>query len=287
MLAGGITPAAELMSVSQPAVTRLIHDLQAALGLTLFDRKGARLVPNAQAHLLYREVQRSFVGLARIQRAAIELRQYRTGMLRLASLPALANGYLPRFIARFLTERPKLDLAFTGAPSPLVLDLVVTGECDVGFVELPIDHPAVTLEPLAPVPAVAIVPEHHPLAKKRALRPMDFDKQPFIAFGSATILRYRFATLFAKENVHPVTRVETPLSMIASSFVSAELGLAIVDPFTASIHAGRGYVIRRFAPRVDVEFGICHSPQHPLSPLARQLIDAFKAEVAHFAKEFS
>ena len=44
MLAGGITPASELMSVSQPAVTRLIHDLQSALGLKLFERRGARLV---------------------------------------------------------------------------------------------------------------------------------------------------------------------------------------------------------------------------------------------------
>ncbi len=56
MLSGGVTPAAELIGVSQPAVSRLIHDLQRALGLRLFERHGARLLPTGEAHSLYREV---------------------------------------------------------------------------------------------------------------------------------------------------------------------------------------------------------------------------------------
>jgi DNA-binding transcriptional LysR family regulator len=286
MLAGGITPASELMSVSQPAVTRLIHDLQSALGLKLFERRGARLVPSVEAHLLYREVQRSFVGLDRIQRAAVELRQHRAGVLRIAALPALANGYLPRFVAGFLATRPKLDLALAGAPSTVILDLVAAGQCDVGFVEMPSEHAAIRIEPLVPVPAVAVVPERHPLARKRVLRPRDFDRQPFISFSHATILRYRIDTLFDKQGVRPIYRVETPLSMIACPFVSSELGIAIVDPFTAREHAGRGLAIRPFAPTVPIEFGICYSTQQPLPALARELIRAFSAEVESFAKEF-
>ena len=177
--------------------------------------------------------------------------------------------------------------ADAGSPSIVILDLVVSGQCDLGFVELPNDHAAITLEPLAPVPAVAIVPERHPLARKRILRPRDFDGQPFISFGSATILRFRIEALFANEGVHPVTRVETPLSMIACPFVASDLGLAIVDPFTAREHAGRGLVVRRFEPSILIEFGICYSTQHALPATARELIDAFGAEVASFAKAFA
>jgi DNA-binding transcriptional LysR family regulator len=70
MLAGTTTAAAEVMRVTQPAVSRLLADLQAALKLTLFDRRGTRLVPTSEALALYDEVQRSFVGLDRIAAVA-------------------------------------------------------------------------------------------------------------------------------------------------------------------------------------------------------------------------
>lgn len=93
-----------------------------SLDLKLFEKRGARLVPTGEAHSLYREVERSFVGPDRIAQAALELRQRRAGALRIAALPALAGGVLPRFMGAFLVARPKLDLALFGLPSRAVLD---------------------------------------------------------------------------------------------------------------------------------------------------------------------
>ena len=49
MVTGGITSAAQLMNVTQPAVSRLIRDLQVAVGLRLFERVGTRLLPTSEA----------------------------------------------------------------------------------------------------------------------------------------------------------------------------------------------------------------------------------------------
>ena len=54
VVTGGVTAAAKALNVTQPAVTRLIHDLQYALGLTLFVKRGSRLVPTNEALSLYR-----------------------------------------------------------------------------------------------------------------------------------------------------------------------------------------------------------------------------------------
>ena len=80
------------MGVTQPAVSRLLRDLQATLKLRLFEKRGTGLTPTAAATALYTEVERSFVGLDRITAAADEIRTRRTGMLRLAALAALRTA---------------------------------------------------------------------------------------------------------------------------------------------------------------------------------------------------
>ena len=112
------------------------------------------------------EVERSFVGLERITAAAEEIRSRRTGTLRIAALPALSNGYLPRLAGRFLKERPNLNLSFFGVISPIVVDWVLNHQCDIGFAEVPIAHSGLPCVRL-PAPArVAILPAGHRLAAK-------------------------------------------------------------------------------------------------------------------------
>ncbi len=85
----------------------MIRDFQHHVGLALFERRGTRLAPTSEALSLYAEVERTFVGLERIARTATELRTRRAGFLRIAALPALANGFLPRFAGQFAVERPR------------------------------------------------------------------------------------------------------------------------------------------------------------------------------------
>ncbi len=284
ILTGGITAAARLMNITQPAVSRLIRDLQADLDLRLFESRGGRLQATKEAHSLYKEVERSFVGLDRIAQAATDLRERRTGTLRVASLPALFNGLLPRFIGRFLVSRPDLDLSLFGLASYLVLDWVATGQCDVGFAELPLPHPTVVSERIGPFAAVAAVPTSHRLARKRKLVPMDFAGEPFIALSPFTQLRVRIDAVFDEHQVKRQLRIETPLSMVACPLVAAGAGLSIVDPFSAREFTDGGVTFLPFEPRIDVDFSVLTSSQRALPGVARDFIREARAEVVRFGR---
>src|SRR2546429_500855 len=156
MLTGSVTEAAKLMTGTQPGVSRLLRDFQALLKMELFERRGTGLVPSAAATALYTEVERSFVGLERITAAAEEIRGRRTGTLRIAALPALSNGYLPRLAGHFLKQRPNLNLAFFGVISPIVIDWVLNNQCDIGFTEIPIAHSGLPSLRLPPLPRAAL-----------------------------------------------------------------------------------------------------------------------------------
>jgi DNA-binding transcriptional LysR family regulator len=283
MVTGGVTSAAKVMHISQPAVSRLIHDLQHAVSLTLFERRGARLLPTNEAVTLYREVERQFVGLECIAEAARDLREGRTGVLRIASMPALAVGFLPRFAGRFLTTRPKLNLAVFGGISTSVFEWIETGHCEIGFVQSPIESANVVAEKFKPIPAVAIIPRGHPLTKKRVVRPKDFDGEAFVAPEATTPMRHHIDVIFAEVGVVCDIRAETPASMIACGLVASGLGVSIVDPFSALEYVGQGVVIRPFAPFIQFDIVLLRSAHRALSRSAQEFVDEFRTELDRFS----
>ena len=82
MLTGQMTTAAELMSVTQPAVSRLIRDFEHATRLRLFVRRGNQITPTQEAVTLWKEVDRAFIGLSRIATVADEIARQAAGARR-------------------------------------------------------------------------------------------------------------------------------------------------------------------------------------------------------------
>ena len=278
MLTGSVTEAANLIAVTQPAVSRLLRDFQALVKMKLFERRGTGLVPTAAATALYTEVERSFVGLERIAAAAEEIRGRRIGTLRIAALPALANGFLPRLAGHFLKERPNLNLAFFGVISPIVVDWVLNNQCDIGFAEVPIAH-GLPVRRLPPLPRVAVLPVGHRLAAKEVLEPRDFEGETFVSLSAGSASRHLIDQIFQRDDVRRVLRVETTLSEIMCGMVSSGLGVAICDPFTAQEFATRGIVVRRFAPRIDFEFAAVFPAQRSPSPVALDLVETMRQAI--------
>lgn len=203
------------------------------------------------------------------------------GTLRVAALPAMAFGFVPKVVSRFLADRPRLRIMLHGMSSPLILDWVAAQQCDIGIVETPIEHPAVETHRLDGVGAVAILGKRHRLVRRRILRIADFADEPFISVGQSSLLRYRLDTFFAEAEVRRDVRVETPLSAIACALVAAGLGVSIVDPFSAAEFAGR-LAIRPLEPRVPCEFAILFPRQRAVAGVAREFARELQESVCRF-----
>jgi DNA-binding transcriptional LysR family regulator len=285
MVTGSTTDAAVLMGVTQPAVSKLLREFQLQLKLKLFERRGTGIAPTAEAVTLFSEVERSYIGVERIAEAAREIRLRRAGLLRIAALPALANGFLPRFAGNFVASRPELDLELSGVISTLVVDWAVNRQCDLGFASPQIDHPALKKVAMPSLPYVAVIPEGHKLARKSTLAPKDFDGENFISLNHSTQSRRQIDTIFANYGVSRVMRVETPLSEIVCGLVSSGLGVGICDPFTASEFAGRGVVARPFRPQVTIEIFALYPTHQTPTAIGFEFIQQFAAHIRKFGKE--
>jgi DNA-binding transcriptional LysR family regulator len=282
MQGGAMTAAADIINVTQPAISRLIRDLESQLGLVLFERRGNIVTPTPEAHALLREVQRSFTGLDQINRFASDLREGRAGSLRIAVLPAMATGFMPRFIAHFVRDRPGLNVVAEGYPSSIIRDRVADGAYDLGVVAAPFKREGLKMTVLHDE-AVVVLPLGHRLANRPSLSAADLQHDNVIMLSkfSQGVHPVRLAL---QEVLHRST-IETELSTIACVFVTEGLGVAIVDRFTASEFVGRGLIVRRFEPAALVGCAVIQSSTRKLSLLAEEFRVAFLEHVDAFLKQ--
>ena len=282
MLTGAMTAAAEMIHVTQPAVSRLIRDLEAECGFRLFERSGNTLAPTGQARSLLMEVERSFIGLRRIQEYARDLRDGRGGTLRVAALPAM-SGFLPRFVAKFSRERPRLDILVDCLPSPTIREHVASGQLDIGVVAAPFRGAGLTPTVLEDNAVVAL-PERHRLAGKRFVAISDLGGEDMILL-----------TKFMEGRRHPVELalqgmklgkvIATPASELACVLVSESAGVAIVDPFSASEFVGRGIVLRPLKPASVIGTAVVRARGRAPSIAAEEFHAAFVAHAREFLQQ--
>ncbi|HRK23456.1 MAG TPA: LysR substrate-binding domain-containing protein [Beijerinckiaceae bacterium] len=282
MLTGGMTAAAQTLFITQPAVSRLIKDLEHDFGLRLFERHGNQIAATAEARRLFEEVERTYSGLSHLRAFADDLRGSRVGSLRIAALPALAIAFLPFCLARFRNQRPNLSIMLDGIPSHLVLERVASGLFDIGFAAVPAERPSLRLTPV-PGSLMVVMPAGHRLAGRTVLRAKDIAGESVIMLGRGSYLRHSIETALAQ--VHVETQIESPLAAIACAFVAQGLGITLVDPFTAADFLGRGVVARRFEPAIDVGYSLITSKDRPLSQVANDFVASLGEATAAYLEE--
>lgn len=262
MLRHTVTGAAESLHISQPAVSRLIADLEDRVGFALFRRQHGRLAPTAEAVVLFEEVERAFVGLDRIAQAAQQIRAMRRGSLRVAGSPAVALDLLPAVIARFVERHAGVEVSLLAHSATTVVEKVASGQCHIGVIAEPIPHPAVKSERLAHADMRCIVPRGHKLARKPSLRPADLDGERFISFPQSFDARSAIDRVFVEAGVTRDLLIEAQLSQTIVALVANGAGVALIDPVTAS-YARERVVVKPFVPAVADHFYIVTNVSQP------------------------
>jgi len=274
MQSGTASRAAEVMGVSQPAVSRLIAELEQSIGFSLFDRVRSRLIPTPEGRLFYTEVQATFRGMDSLRKAAARLRDRGSGELRVASLSALGATLVPRAIARFRTQHPTVRVTLHVLLSRDVRDLVVTGQCDVGLAADEVDTVGLSHQLFVAPNALCAMPVGHKLAAKTVIVPEDLRDEPFIAYVPEDRSRQRLEHVLDEAGVVLRIVAETALASTVCGLIAEGIGIGLVNPyFNPGIDHSR-IVTRPFEPGIAIRSLLILPPDRPKSVLVRDFITA-------------
>ncbi len=284
MLAGSVTQAAEMLSVSQPAVSRLISCLEQDLGFALFRRRRGRLQPTPEAQFMLGEVERAIANLDHVAQVAEDIRNRRSGHLRIACLPGFATSLLPRVIAQFLRQRPGTTISFQPRNNQRVQEWIMAQQYDVGLAEIPPEHPAIESESVY-VRCVCVLPETHKLAAKPSITARDLDDHPMISLNRDHSHTRNLREVFERAGARFNMQVETRQFAPACIMVAEGVGAAVVSPIDAAEYAGRGLAIRPFEPVVPFGLGILYPAYRPRSLILSEFVELFQASLEPFRME--
>jgi DNA-binding transcriptional LysR family regulator len=279
---GTISRAAEILHVSQPAMSKLIAHFEFDTGLKLFDRHKGRLAPTENGMRLYNEIDRIFAGIRQVENAVDVIRREEQGRISIGVLPALAGSFIQRVTTRFLRDRPNVFCSIHSRSSWGIVDWVVSRKFDVGLVDDGFKNPYVTLEPLMEQPMVCVMPLDHPLTAKATIEPRDLDQAPFVSFPLDSDVGHRVATLFETHGVKPRIVLVANFVLTVCEFVAAGLGVSLVHPVLAS-GVRHQLAIRRFEPDVCDNVVLCRNADSRNA----ELVDIFAQKLRETAEEVS
>ncbi|MFC4273608.1 LysR substrate-binding domain-containing protein [Achromobacter aloeverae] len=287
MATGSMTLAAELLKISQPAVSRLIRDLEATVSVRLFRREGNRLIPGAEARRLFQEVERFYRGLESVERVALDLKSARIGTLRIASISALGLDFISEGIRQFSDTHPNVLISLDVCPSQDVLELIGANQVDIGYIGfISAEYPGADIYPHPDVAAVCVLPRDHPLARKRAVHITDLQGQALISLGADSPLRMRVEMALEGAGVTLNRTIETTYAHSACSMVAAGLGITIADPFTAANLRDRRIACRPIVPAIAYTFSMVLPAHQPRSKVVEDFIramnDLFRSELSNY-----
>jgi DNA-binding transcriptional LysR family regulator len=279
MTNGTTARAAEVLHVSQPAVSKMIQELERSLGFDLFRRVKGRLHPTPEGQLFFREVEHAFLGLAHLRGAAARIRDFGSGELKIASLSALSTNVLPRALNTFMTRNPNVAVTFQARMSSTVRDLVASGQFDLGVVADEIDRTGVVVSDFAQFRVAVAIPDGHPLHAHETLRPQDLADYPFIALAPEDTTRSEAEAAFNAVGVKVRTVMETPYSTTICAMVAAGIGIGLVDPLTAEPYVGRGLTLKVFEPVLHFRTLLITPPNRMASRHLEEFIQDLRAAV--------
>lgn len=270
MIHGTMTRAAELLNISQPAISSTIANLEHETGLKLFVRKGGRLQPTPEARLFFVEAERALEAVEKTHRIAKEIRTGKRGHLAVAAYASISINLLPRLMAEFAKERPGLELKIITRNSQSVRELMTTQQFDLAIAELPLDYPTANMEVIS-YECQCMMPMGHPLAALDVITPADLHGVPFVSLFKGDPIYQQLAMAFSAYGSSWNVVAETEFFSTACELVGAGLGVGIVDPVVSKSFT-RHLVLKPFLPAIRYEIALLLPTQEEPSQLAREFI---------------
>jgi len=224
---GAFSRAAARLHITQPALWRQVHKLEAELGVRLFERAGRRVRATSAGEGLLLRSRELLAGVDQLAEHARAVRGGESGRLSVGGTPQVTQSVLAPFLTRYLKSRSNVDVHLVEAGGLQTLELVERGEIQLGLA-VRSGHDRLAGRLLFPLRVLAAVSSRHRLADRATVDVADLQGERVLLLrqGFATREMFDGACRLDQVRVHAVLEAGDPQSLIA--LAEAAGGVAIV-----------------------------------------------------------
>lgn len=181
--------AAEVRSISQPAISQALQQLEEYLGCTLIDRSKRPFDLTSAGELYYEGCRRLFDEFRRVENDVQQIGDRVTGRLRIASIYSVGLLQMAGYISQFCREYPDVDLSIDYLHPDEVYDRLARDEVDLGIVSFPKDGGDFSSLPWQEQEMGLVIAPNHPFAIKDEIAWEEIDGESFVGFTADLKIR--------------------------------------------------------------------------------------------------
>ncbi len=206
--AGSFSRAADRLGISQPSVSQQMRDLEAGLRVSLFQRRGKRILLTSTG-LIFQEHARAVLRQLEnfLQEVASEPGQLR-GALHVGVVPILNVALMPHLLGRFAAKHPGISLTVEEISSTEIETALEEGRMDVGLGFLTRHSPNLRYERLCHDEFALIVAQNHPWWKRRVIQFSELHQQRMLQLFDTFVMRRMTDQICLNHHVRPRTVAE-------------------------------------------------------------------------------
>jgi DNA-binding transcriptional LysR family regulator len=277
--AASITHGASRSGLALASASERLRDLERTLGVALFERQRRGVSPTSAGLAL---IHHARIVSRQLDQMSGELGQFAKGLrgrVRVLSNTAATLEFLPPLIGRFLARHPNVDLEIEERASPEIVRAVAGGRVELGIVADAVDA-AAELEtvPFALDRLVLVMPNRHPLAKRRRIALREALDQDFVGLPAGSALQAHIDDQALGSGQRLKLRVRLPTFDAICTVVESGIGVAVVSKVAAD--RCRKSMAIRSVPLSDAwalrRLRICARSFRTLSAPARDLVAALR-----------
>ncbi|HEY4079778.1 MAG TPA: LysR substrate-binding domain-containing protein [Burkholderiaceae bacterium] len=281
---GSILHAAQAAHLTQPAASKLLGELEHALGVPLFERLPRGVQATRYGEVMIRRAGAALAELDAAHQEVMELQSGLSGRVAIGSVLTPSTGLLPEAIQRLKKTHARVQVAITVDTSKVLIQRLRAGELDlvIGRVLDADSVDELCFEPITDEPHSLIVRAGHPLLARSKLQLADLQREAWIMPPPGSILRDRLTALFLSAGLdQPIETVETLALPVVTTLLSQSDRIVALPEELVQSHLDAGVLaVLPFdlGLRMDV-YGIVTRRQHQLSPGAEAALQTLR-EVA-------
>ena len=267
--------AAEVLHLSQPAVSHHIRHLEQALGVRVLERVGRRALPTTAGEVLLEHAGRALAELEAARQAIQRMRGVVAGRVRIGTGATASTYVLPDALRRLRARHPELDLAIVTGNSADLAAAVAASQLDLAVLTLPVRGRQLVAMPFRRDLQVAIAAPDHRWPRRGALRPADLAEAPLILYERGGTIRRVIDAWFQRGSVRPRVAMELGNVEATKRLVAAGLGVSVISAIAvrAELRA-RTLTARALTPALARRLAIVRRRDKPLTPALEAVLAA-------------
>lgn len=273
MRTGSQSGAAELLGISQPAVSKMLSYVEQRTEITLFFRSRGKLIPSDEAHIFFHSIEEIFERVYKTETLLDDLRHRAAGEISVAFAPGIGGGLIGSFLAAFREAHPLSHVRVKLLNPPVILERTTRREIDIGVYHGPMGDVSVTSVVLAEDVVVCILPRGHRLCEADVVTPADLRSENILSgapIGPETWMHALHRAL-NEHGLRCKPLIESIHPHLLYEFVSKGLGIALAPPVPV-LAEQLGVVVKPFEPTIKAPLFAVMPVGRPPAQTATSLI---------------